>query len=163
MKSMKNMEPSLERERCLGILNMILFPSSLIRITSSNWITRPAFLLVGFSGFSMTVWAWMIEIKINKNAKIIASFFMTPSSFSYIIQSREARALGDLASTHLNLSSRNSWWQPKKERGIFLSIGNYVIHNWWDKVYIILSFVHNILCEYISSPDFFVFDHKISL
>jgi hypothetical protein len=26
-----------------------------------------------------------------------------------------------------------------------------------------LSFVHNTLCEYISSPDFFVFDHKVSL
>ena len=26
-----------------------------------------------------------------------------------------------------------------------------------------LSFLHNILCEYISSPDFFVFDHKVSL
>lgn len=28
---------------------------------------------------------------------------------------------------------------------------------------IILSFSHNILCETISSPDLFVFDHKVPL
>ncbi|MCK4931952.1 MAG: hypothetical protein KAT01_07290 [Candidatus Aminicenantes bacterium] len=31
------------------------------------------------------------------------------------------------------------------------------------KLTFMLSFFHNILREYISSPDFFVFDHKVSL